>query len=371
MLFNGVLGFIQEFRAERSLTSLRKMSVATTRVIRDGVVWSIPARELVAGDLIVLEAGDRIPADARLIYTTNFQTQEASLTGESTPVRKRAGVIAEIDVPLADQTNMAFMGTVGVSGKARALVVATALRAELGRIAAMPQKAAEAERAETPLQRRLEQFGYTLLWLALGVVSVVFVLGYLRGEPAILMLLTAVSLAVAAVPEGLPVVVTITLALGVTRMVKRHALIRKLPAVETLGSATVICSDKTGTLTKNQMTVTRLFAGDRVFEITGEGYEPVGEIREALGVKREATYPDPSPLTPHPLRLLPPGLRELLTAAVLCNGATLREENGTWRIGDPTEGALWLRQRRRLSRSRHSIPPITFLERCRSTRSAR
>ena len=180
------------------------------------------------------------------------------------------------------------------------------------------------------MQRRLEQFGYTLLWLALGVVSVVFVLGYLRGEPAILMLLTAVSLAVAAVPEGLPVVVTITLALGVTRMVKRHALIRKLPAVETLGSATVICSDKTGTLTKNQMTVTRLFAGDRVFEITGEGYEPVGEIREALGVKREATYPDPSPLTPHPLRLLPPGLRELLTAAVLCNGATLREENGTW-----------------------------------------
>ncbi len=253
-----------------------------------GLLRSIPARELVPGDLIILEAGDRIPADARLIYTTNFQTQEASLTGESTPVQKGAGVIAETDVPLAEQTNMVFMGTVAVSGKARALVVATALRTELGRIAAMIQKATEAERAETPLQRRLEQFGYTLLWLALGVVTVVFVLGYLRGEPAVLMLLTAVSLAVAAVPEGLPAVVTITLALGVTRMVKRHALIRKLPAVETLGSATVICSDKTGTLTKNEMTVTRLFAGDRVFEVTGEGYEPVGEIRkrEALGVRR-------------------------------------------------------------------------------------
>jgi Ca2+-transporting ATPase len=342
VLLNGVLGFVQEFRAERSLAALRKMSVATARVVRDRIVLSIPARELVRGDLILLEAGDRIPADARLIYTTNFQTQEASLTGESTPVQKHASVIAGTDVPLAEQTNMAFMGTVAVSGKARALVVTTAVRTELGRVAAMIQKATEAERAETPLQRRLEQFGYTLLWLALGVVTVVFVLGYLRGEPAILMLLTAVSLAVAAVPEGLPAVVTITLALGVTRMVKRHALIRKLPAVETLGSATVICSDKTGTLTKNEMTVTRLFSGDRVFEVTGEGYEPVGEIRETVDVKRETPPPlkNLSPFTSHPSPL-PSGLRELLTAAVLCNGATLREENGTWQvIGDPTEGAL-------------------------------
>ena len=335
VLLNGVLGFIQEFRAERSLAALRKMSVATARVFRDGILRSIPARELVPGDLILLEAGDRIPADARLIYTTNFQAQEASLTGESTPVEKGVDVLSQTDLPLAERTNMVFMGTVAVSGKARALVVATALRTELGRIAAMIQKATEAERAETPLQRRLEQFGYTLLWLALGVVTVVFLLGYLRGEPAVLMLLTAVSLAVAAVPEGLPAVVTITLALGVTRMVSRHALIRKLPAVETLGSATVICSDKTGTLTKNEMTVTRLFAGDRVFEVTGEGYEPVGEIREAI-----SSSPHPFPLTPDPSRL-PPGLHELLAAAVLCNGAILREEEGTWRIlGDPTEGAL-------------------------------
>ena len=352
VLLNGVLGFVQEFRAERSLAALRKMSVATARAVRNGIVLSIPARELVCGDLILLEAGDRIPADARLIYTTNFQTQEASLTGESTPVQKHAGVMTGTDVPLAERTNMAFMGTVAVSGKARALVVTIAVRTELGRVAAMIQKATEAERAETPLQRRLEQFGFTLLWLALAVVTVVFVLGYLRGEPAVLMLLTAVSLAVAAVPEGLPAVVTITLALGVTRMVTRHALIRKLPAVETLGSATVICSDKTGTLTKNEMTVTRLFAGDRVFEVTGEGYEPVGEIRESSAETRvlsaellDRREPPPSESsalsTQHSALIQSPALRELLTAAVLCNGATLRQEEGTWKIlGDPTEGAL-------------------------------
>jgi Ca2+-transporting ATPase len=357
VLLNGLLGFVQEFRAERSLAALRKMSVATARVFRDGVLRSIPARELVPGDLIHLEAGDRIPADARLIYAANFQVQEASLTGESTPVQKHADPLEGADMPLADRANMAFMGTIAVSGKARALVVATALRTELGRIASMIHKESEAERAETPLQRRLEQFGYTLLWLALAVVAVVFALGYLRGEPLVTMFMTSVSLAVAAVPEGLPTVVTITLALGVTRMVKRHALIRKLPAVETLGSATVICTDKTGTLTKNEMTVTRLFAGDLVFEVMGEGYQPVGEIREASGVRGEATredvnsqwstvnrdaaFPEHSlPLTPDPSRL-PPGLHNLLTAAVLCNGATLREEKGTWQvIGDPTEGAL-------------------------------
>ncbi len=352
VFLNGLLGFVQEFRAERSLAALQKMSVATARVIRDGIVLPIPAWELVCGDLTLLEAGDRIPADSRLIYTTNFQTQEASLTGESTPVQKHAGVIAGTDVPLAERTNMAFMGTVAVSGKARTIVVATALRTELGLVAAMIQKATEAERAETPLQRRLEQFGYQLLWLALAVVTVVFGLGYLRGEPPVLMLLTAVSLAVAAVPEGLPAVVTITLALGVTRMVKRHALIRKLPAVETLGSATVICSDKTGTLTKNEMTVTKLFAGDRVFEVTGEGYEPVGEIRESsselrvlgseLSGKGIEIRSDNSELrTQNSEPSQSPAMRELLTAAVLCNGATLREESGTWKIiGDPTEGAL-------------------------------
>ena len=327
VFLNGVLGFVQEFRAERSLAALRKMSVAMARVLRGDSLQSIPARELVRGDVIVLEAGDRIPADARLFYTTNFQAQEASLTGESTPVQKQAEPLDTTEVPLADQRNMVFMGTVAVSGKARGLVVATGLGTELGRIAAMIQKAAEAERAETPLQRRLEQFGATLLWLALGVVAIVFVLGSLRGEPLVEMFLVSVSLAVAAVPEGLPAVVTITLALGVTRMAKRHALIRKLPAVETLGSATVICTDKTGTLTKNEMTVTRVIMDDSHFEVTGEGYEPSGEIHPVF------SSPHPSPL--------PIGLHQLLTAAVLCNGATLQQENGTWQIiGDPTEGAL-------------------------------
>ncbi len=346
VLLNGVLGFVQEFRAERSLAALRKMSVATARVVRDGTLRVIPAREVVSGDVVLLEAGDRIPADARLVYTTNFHTQEASLTGESTPVEKGADAIDRPDVPLAERSNMVFMGTVAVSGKARALVTATGLNTELGHIATMIQKAAEAERTETPLQQRLEQFGYTLLWLALGVVSVVFVLGYVRGEPAMTMFLTSVSLAVAAVPEGLPAVVTITLALGVTRMVRRNALIRKLPAVETLGSATVICSDKTGTLTKNEMTVTKLFAGEEVFDVTGEGYEPVGEIREAASddlknqwsmVHGEGVTSEHSvPFTP-----LTAGVRELLTAAVLCNGATLKEEGGICQvIGDPTEAAL-------------------------------
>jgi P-type Ca2+ transporter type 2C len=339
VLLNGFLGFYQEFRAERSLAALKRLSIATARVMRDGALRMIPAREVVAGDVILLEAGDRIPADARLVYATNFHTQEASLTGESTPVEKGSEVIDRSEVPLADRTNMVFMGTVAVSGKARAVVTGTGLRTELGHIAAMIQKAAEAERTETPLQRRLEQFGYTLLWLALGVVSVVFVLGYLRGEPVMTMFLTSVSLAVAAVPEGLPAVVTITLALGVTRMAQRHALIRKLPAVETLGSATVICTDKTGTLTKNEMTVTRLFVGDAVFHVTGEGYEPIGEIREGLGVRGEGLS---DAISSEPVVSLPSaGLGELLSAAVLCNGATMKQDNGTWQvIGDPTEGAL-------------------------------
>ena len=333
VFLNGLLGFVQEFRAEQSLAALRKMSVAMARVVRDGVLRPIPASELVPGDLVLLEAGDRVPADARLTYSTNFQTQEASLTGESTPVQKDVRVLTGTDIPLADRTNMAFMGTIAVSGKARALVVSTGVRTELGRIATMIQQASEAERMETPLQRRLEQFGYTLLWLSLAVVAVVFTLGYWRGEPLLAMFLTSVSLAVAAVPEGLPAVVTITLALGVTRMVKRHALIRKLPAVETLGSATVICTDKTGTLTKNEMTVTKLIVGDRAYDVTGEGYEPAGEIREASSSA-------PLPLTPDASRL-PEGLRQLLAAGVLCNGASLREENGAWQvIGDPTEGAL-------------------------------
>ena len=342
VLLNGILGLVQEFRAERSLAALRSISVAMARVVRDGSVRVIPAAELVPGDLIALEAGDRVPADVRLIYAASLQAQEASLTGESTPVAKSAEALPRADLPVADRTNMAFLGTVIVSGKARGLVVATGLRSELGRIAVMIQTATEAERVETPLQRRLEQFGYTLLWLALAVVAVVFALGTLRGEPLVAMFLTSVSLAVAAVPEGLPAAVTVTLALGVTRMARRQALIRRLPAVETLGSATVICSDKTGTLTKNEMTVTRLFVAGRIFAVTGEGYAPVGEIRGPLD---RSPPPSAHPATSNggspTAAAETPAVRELLLAAVLCNGASLRQDDGSWKIlGDPTEGAL-------------------------------
>ena len=326
VVLNAILGFVQEFRAGQSLAALRKLSVPTARVIREGVIRSIQARELVPGDLIQVEAGDRIPADCRLVYATSLQTQEASLTGESTPVAKSAEPIPQPDLPLGDRHNMVFLGTVAVSGKGRALVISTGSLTELGKIAAMIHRETQAEQEETPLQRRLEQLGHTLLWLSLAIVTVVFVLGALRGIPLVTMFLTAVSLAVAAIPEGLPAVVTITLALGVTRMVQRHVLIRRLPAVETLGSTMVICSDKTGTLTKNEMTVTSLYQGGEVFTVSGEGYIPVGEIRWNGGPTNAGTYP---------------GLTVLLRAGVLCNGAELRLEAFAWQVlGDPTEGAL-------------------------------
>jgi Ca2+-transporting ATPase len=326
VVLNAILGFVQEFRAERSLAALKQLSVATARVIRNDTVQAIPAGQVVPGDLIQIEAGDRVPADSRLFYATGLQTQEASLTGESTPVAKSAEPIPQTEVLLGDRHNMLFMGTIIVSGKGRALVTATGAQTELGKIAALIHRETQAEQEETPLQRRLDQLGHTLLWLSLGIVMVVFLLGILRGIPAVMMFLTAVSLAVAAIPEGLPAVVTITLALGVTRMVKRHALIRRLPAVETLGSTTVICSDKTGTLTKNEMTVTTLYQGGEIFTVTGEGYAPAGEIRS-----------DGARVTP----ALNPGLMTLLRASVLCNGADLRLEAFLWQIvGDPTEGAL-------------------------------
>ena len=326
VLLNALLGFIQEYRAEQSIAALKKLSITMARVTREEVIRSIPARELVPGDLIQVEAGDRVPADSRLVYATGFQTQEASLTGESTPVAKSAEPIPQTEVPLGDRHNMLFMGTIVVSGKGHALVTATGAQTELGKIAALIHRETQAEQEETPLQRWLEQLGHTLLWLSLGIVTVVFLLGTLRGIPAVTMFLTAVSLAVAAIPEGLPAVVTVTLALGVTRMVQRHALIRRLPAVETLGSTTVICSDKTGTLTKNEMTVTTLYQAGEIFTVTGEGYAPAGEIRS-----------DSEPMTP----ALKPGLMTLLRVSVLCNGAELRRESLIWQIvGDPTEGAL-------------------------------
>ena len=324
VILNAILGFIQEYRAEKSLAALKKLSSPMSKVIRNGRRDSVPSSELVPGDLIELESGDNVPADSRVIWlTSNFTVQEASLTGESNPVMKTPLALDEKDIPLADRANMVYAGTSVTSGKARAIITESGMRTELGKIAGMIQGIAQ---EETPLQKKLEQFGKWIVYLCFVLVGIIFLLGILRGGKVIDMFLTAVSLAVAAIPEGLPAVVTIALALGVQRMVKRHALIRKLPSVETLGCATVICSDKTGTLTKNEMTVQAVFSGSTIFKVTGIGYDPKGEF-----------FTGAAKINPKDHE----GLINTLLAGVLCNGAELMKgAEGYKVIGDPTEGAL-------------------------------
>jgi Ca2+-transporting ATPase len=338
IIINGLLGFIQEFRAERSLRALKELSAPTAKVLRDGVWNVVPAKELVPGDVIALESGDRVPADVRFIEANSVYAEESALTGESVPVAKGAGVIEEDGVALGDQRNMGFLGTLITMGTARGVVVRTGMRTEMGKIADLINNT---EEAETPLQRRLEQFGKILIGVALVLTVLVVVAGIMHGQPVYGMFLAGVSLAVAAIPEGLPAIVTVALALGVQRMIKRKAIVRKLPSVETLGCASVICSDKTGTLTQNKMTVTRLWIGGRQMDVTGEGYDPVGGIFER-GTK--ANVQDDQ------------ALRRLFQIGVLCNNAELiQEEQDTqgkkknlkdapkpvWSIkGDPTEGAL-------------------------------
>lgn len=323
VILNAVLGFVQEYRAEKSLAALKKLSSPNAKVIRDGRYTTISHHQIVPGDLIEIESGDRIAADGRLVYLTpNFTTQEASITGESNPVTKTVCALKG-DISLADRKNMVYMGTSVSSGKAKALVAETAMRTELGKIAGMIQ---QVSKETTPLQKKLEQFGKWIVYLCFVLVGVVFLLGIIRGGDFFDEFLTAVSLAVAAIPEGLPAVVTIALALGVQRMAKRHSLIRKLPAVETLGSTTVICSDKTGTLTKNEMTVQVVFAGGKLFKITGTGYEPKGNFLLDGNAVDPSAYPD---------------LNKTLLAGTLCNGAQLvREERSHGVMGDPTEGAI-------------------------------
>ena len=327
ILLNALLGFFQERKAEEALSSLQKLSSPTAKVVRDGALHSIAAQELVPGDLVELEAGDRVPADLRLIRTFGLKTQEAALTGESTPVEKEAAAVVAENATIGERLNMTFMGTSAVAGKGRGVVAAGAMQSELGRIAAFLQTE---EREPTPLQKRLEELGRVLIFACLALVAVIFVLQLVRGEKLAHTFLMAVSLAVAAVPEGLPAVVTIALALGLQRMVKRNALIRRLASVETLGSVTVICSDKTGTLTRNEMTVTEIVAGGRSYHVTGTGYAPEGEF-----IAREADRADPQ---------IDPDLALALTIASWCNNAQLKSPNETserWRIvGDPTEGAL-------------------------------
>jgi P-type Ca2+ transporter type 2C len=326
VLLNALLGFLQERKAEEALSSLRKLSSPNARVLRDGALHSIAAQELVPGDIVELEAGDRVPADVRLISNFGLKAQEAALTGESTPVEKDAGAVLPNESTIAERINMVFMGTSVVAGKGRGVVAATGMESELGRIAGFLQSE---ERGPTPLQKRLEELGRVLIFACLALVALIFILQLWRGESLANTFLLAVSLAVAAVPEGLPAVVTIALALGLQRMVKRNALIRHLASVETLGSVTVICSDKTGTLTRNEMTVTEIVTATQAYRVTGSGYAPQGAF---MVDSRRAEPPNE------------PELALALKIGLLCNNSHLAspdEEDQRWRvIGDPTEGAL-------------------------------
>jgi Ca2+-transporting ATPase len=324
VVLNAVIGFYQEFKAEKSIAALKKLTAPQAKVWRAGQVITVPATAVVAGDILALEAGDLVAADARLLETAALRCIESALTGESEAVTKHADVMAAGNVELGDRKNMVFMGTSVAAGTGRAVVVAVAMETELGRIAGLIE-AADAEE-KTPLQQKLDSFGRILIWATLGIVALLFGLGLLRGTRPFELFMTAVSLAVAAVPEGLPAIVTVALALGVLRMSRRRALVRKLPAVETLGSTTVICTDKTGTLTVGEMTVRALFIAGQDYEVTGEGYGPEGEVR-IEGKRAEGRHAAP--------------LRELATVLLGCNNAHLLLENGTWKvIGDPTEGAM-------------------------------
>ncbi|HEV2803048.1 MAG TPA: cation-translocating P-type ATPase [Pyrinomonadaceae bacterium] len=323
VLFAVVLGFVQEYRAERAIEALREMAAPTATVIREGRERRIPARELVPGDFIILATGDKVPADVRLVEAVNLQTVEAALTGESAPVEKHTRPLEDEQLPTGDRKNLAYAGTAVTYGRGRAVVAATGMATEFGKIARMLDSV---EVGKTPLQENLDRVGKTLARAAFVVVIVIVGLGLFRGQPFVEMLIFGVALAVAVVPEALPAVVTISLALGVKRMVKRNALVRRLPAVETLGSTSVICSDKTGTLTKDEMTARRLFVGGQMLEVSGTGYEPRGTFStNGSGVEPPET------------------LSLLLRAAALASDARVeRSEAGDkWEVkGDPTEGAL-------------------------------
>ena len=348
VILNAILGVVQEGRAEEALAALKKMSAPNARVLRDGYTQTVPSRELVPGDVVILDTGNYIPGDVRLIESANLRIEEASLTGESVAVGKDAQDVLPAETVLGDQHNMAFMSTVVTYGRGQGLVVATGMSTEIGKIAEMIQAY---EEEPTPLQVKLDQLGRTLGTITLVICALVGIIGVVRdtqlgvlfsqgfatyfglAETApklVEMFMVAVSLAIAAVPEGLPAVVTIALAIGMQEMARRHALIRKLPAVETLGSATAICSDKTGTLTQNEMTAVQMYVDRSLLTITGEGYKPQGEFQDSGQIVGLGGYP---------------GMRLLLRAGLLCNDAHLEQirENGSvqWRIaGDPTEGAF-------------------------------
>lgn len=322
VVINAIIGFIQESKAERSIEALSRMVITEATVRRAGRKRRIPSPDLVPGDVVLLQSGDRVPADLRLSEVHNLHCDESSLTGESVPVSKHADPLDE-DLALADRKNQAYAGTLVTAGQAEGLVWATGDQTEAGRIAWLISETIE---ISTPLTKKIAHFSKLLLWVILALAGVTFAVGISHGESAVDMFMAAVALAVGAIPEGLPAAVTIVLAIGVNRMAKRRAIIRKLPAVETLGSTTVICSDKTGTLTQNQMTVQEIRAGGQSYEVTGGGYETDGEIRHH-GKK----------ITPENHR----ALIECLRAGILCNDSQLVAGEGRQAIqGDPTEAAM-------------------------------
>ncbi|MFZ2174633.1 MAG: HAD-IC family P-type ATPase, partial [Rhodococcus sp. (in: high G+C Gram-positive bacteria)] len=323
VLVNAVVGFIQESKAESALESLRSMVRTTARVVRDGQGQTIASEALVPGDLVHLEAGDKVPGDLRLIRVAELRTDESPLTGESAPVTKDE-VVMPRSSPVADRRNMAYSGTLITAGTGTGVAVATGAETEFGEIHRL---VGAAESLATPLTTKLAEFSKILTVAILALAATTFGIGLLRGQDAVETFTAAIALAVGAIPEGLPAAVTITLAIGVARMAKRGAVIRRLPAVETLGSTTVICSDKTGTLTENQMTVRRIWTPDAEFEVTGSGYTPEGVLLEGEGT--------PASVDSHR------GLRWALLAGAACNDATLRHDGGRWKIlGDPTEAAM-------------------------------
>lgn len=323
VIINALLGLYQEGRAEKALEALKKMAAPNAKVIRDGGTTVVPANTLVPGDIVLLESGDIVPGDLRLIESSNLKIEEASLTGESLPVEKDASITFDKEMALGDRSNMAYMSTIVTYGRAKGVVVGTGHDTEIGKIATMIQTF---EDDITPLQRKLDQLGKYLGIACILVCGLVFGIGLLQGRDLLEMFMVAVSLAVAAIPEGLPAIVTIVLALGMNRMVKRHAIVKKLLAVETLGCTTVICSDKTGTLTQNEMTVVKAYTNKKVVDITGTGYEPRGEFK----IDGSSIAPDESI-----------NLNTLISIATLCNDAILEKtEEGYRVIGDPTEGSL-------------------------------
>jgi P-type Ca2+ transporter type 2C len=321
VLFAVVLGFVQEYRAERAIEALRKLAAPTATVFRDGEDRDIPAREVVPGDIILLSSGDRLPADGRLVEAVNLQVEEAALTGESLPSEKHTLPLPDEELAVGDRRNMVYSGTAVTYGRGRALITATGMQTEFGKITGMLQNV---ETGQTPLQENLDRVGKILAKAAFVIVLVIAIMGVMRGQPPLEMFIFAIALAVAVVPEALPAVVTISLALGIQRMAKRNALVRRLPTVETLGSTSVICTDKTGTLTKDEMTVRKIYLCGKRVSVTGSGYAPVGDFLSEGGLNGNRER-----------------LEELLRGAALVTDAKLIFQEDRWSIkGDPTEGAL-------------------------------